>query len=206
MLDEVRGAGLGLGLVPGAGADPEAEGDRADTRDPFRDDSLARVELGEDVFLHRRIIPAGRDGRLARVTTGLPDAERIPVGISQDRESEARALLRLDHRCAHLLEPLDLLLPIVGAEVQVDRIARGLRLLPPLKEKPRSAAVRRPGDVEAAELPLVDTCVTQLLHKALVGLLLGPAERLRPERAELRRFRARERDVADVAMRRRFRW
>src|SRR3954465_12718666 len=106
MLDEVRGAGLGLGLVPGAGADPEAEGDRADTRDPFRDDSLARGELGEDVFLHPGTIPAGRASRLARVTTGLPDAERIPVGVSQDRESEACALLRLDHRCADPLEPL----------------------------------------------------------------------------------------------------
>ena len=66
MLDEMRGAGLRVGLVPRAGADPEAEGDRADIRDPFRDDSLARVELGEDVFLHVRIIPASRDGRLPR--------------------------------------------------------------------------------------------------------------------------------------------
>src|SRR4051812_39203493 len=130
----------------------------------------------------------------------LPDAERIPVGVSQDRESQARALLRLDHRCADPLEPLDLRLPIVAAEVQVHWIARGPRLLPPLKEEPRPAAARRPRDVEAAELPLVDTCVTELLHEALLGLLLGPAESLCPERAELPRLRARERDVADVAM------
>src|SRR6476620_6203024 len=81
MLDEVRGAGLGVGLVPRAGADPEAEGDRADIRDPLRDDSLARVELGEDVFLHPRIIPAGRDGRLPWAgLPGYPTQNGFPSG------------------------------------------------------------------------------------------------------------------------------
>ena len=57
VLDEVRRAGLGVRLVPRAGADPEADRDGANTRNPLRDDPLARVELGEDVFLHHGIIP-----------------------------------------------------------------------------------------------------------------------------------------------------
>ncbi len=47
------------GLVSGARPDPEAERDRADTRNSFRDDPLAGVELGEDVLLHAGIIAAG---------------------------------------------------------------------------------------------------------------------------------------------------
>src|SRR3954470_8858916 len=91
----------------------------------------------------------GATAACPEVFTGLPDAERVSVGVSQDRESEVRALLRLDHRCARALQPLDLRLPIVGAKVKVDRVARGPGLLAPLKEESRSAGFRRPRDVEA---------------------------------------------------------
>jgi hypothetical protein len=70
VLDEVRDAGLGVGLVSGARPDPEAERDRADARNPLRDDPLARVELGEDVLLHAGII-AGRTGRTPRRSSGV---------------------------------------------------------------------------------------------------------------------------------------
>ena len=52
VLDEVRDAGAVVALVARAGADPEAERDRADARHLLRDHPLARVELGEDVLLH----------------------------------------------------------------------------------------------------------------------------------------------------------
>jgi hypothetical protein len=56
MLDEVRDAGLRLGFVPRARADPEPDRDRAHVREPLRDDALAGVELGQDVPLHGRIV------------------------------------------------------------------------------------------------------------------------------------------------------
>ena len=49
---------LRVGLVARAGADPEAERDRPDARHPLGDQALARVELGEDVFLHGWIVLA----------------------------------------------------------------------------------------------------------------------------------------------------
>jgi hypothetical protein len=56
VLDEVRDAGALIALVTGAGADPVAERDGANLRQPFRDDPLARVELGDHVLLHGRIV------------------------------------------------------------------------------------------------------------------------------------------------------
>ncbi len=52
VLDEVRDARARDGLVPGAGADPEPERDRAHARDALGDDALARRELGELVLRH----------------------------------------------------------------------------------------------------------------------------------------------------------
>jgi hypothetical protein len=54
MLEEVRGAGALLLLVPRACSDPVAERDRANARDPFGDDTLAGVELRYLVLLHRQ--------------------------------------------------------------------------------------------------------------------------------------------------------
>ena len=58
VLDEVRRAGLRAALVARAGADPEADRDRPDAAHLLRHDTHARVELGEDVPLHRRIVSA----------------------------------------------------------------------------------------------------------------------------------------------------
>src|SRR6266487_4330380 len=62
MLDEVRDAGLRIGLVARAGADPEAERDRAHARDTLGDHSFARVQLGEDVLLDHARHYRGRRG------------------------------------------------------------------------------------------------------------------------------------------------
>ena len=61
VLDEVRDARARVRLVPRAGADPEAERDRADARDVLGDHPLAGRERRELVGLHRRIVaPAAR--------------------------------------------------------------------------------------------------------------------------------------------------
>ena len=52
VLDEVRDAGARVGLVARAGADPEAERDRAHAGNALGDDALARRELGELVLRH----------------------------------------------------------------------------------------------------------------------------------------------------------
>ena len=113
--------------------------------------------------------------------------------------------LRLDDRCTCGCKPFDFFLAVVGAEVEVDRVGLWPRLLAALKEKARATAVRGAGDVEAGELGLVHTRIAELLQKALVDLLVGPAEGVRPEPAQLPRLRAGERDIADVTMRRRLR-
>src|SRR5439155_16528490 len=56
VLDEMRDAGTVVALVTGAGADPEAERDRADARNLLGDHPLARVEFGKHVFLHEAIL------------------------------------------------------------------------------------------------------------------------------------------------------
>ncbi len=53
VLDEVRDACLRVGLVTGARADPEADGHGADVVEALGDQPLARVQLRDDVFLHR---------------------------------------------------------------------------------------------------------------------------------------------------------
>ena len=59
VLEEMRDARLRVGLVARAGADPEADRDRAHAREPLRDQPLAGIELGQDVLLlHRRIVLA----------------------------------------------------------------------------------------------------------------------------------------------------
>ena len=86
VLDEVRRARLGVRLVARAGADPEADRDGADTRNPLRDHPLARVELGEDVFCTHGIIPTRQAGA-ALAESDLADAERIPLRVPHDRET-----------------------------------------------------------------------------------------------------------------------
>ncbi len=54
----MRDARAVVALVARAGADPEAERDRAHARHLLRDHALARVELREDVLLHEAIVPA----------------------------------------------------------------------------------------------------------------------------------------------------
>src|SRR5205823_15077846 len=58
VLEKVGDAGLRVGLVARAGADPEADRDGAHVREPLRDHALAGVELGQDVALHGRIVLA----------------------------------------------------------------------------------------------------------------------------------------------------
>ena len=54
VLDEVRDAGLARLLVARAGADPVADGRRADMVESLGDHPLARVELGQPPVLHAR--------------------------------------------------------------------------------------------------------------------------------------------------------
>src|SRR5439155_41408 len=135
----------------------------------------------------------------------LADAKRIAFGIPHDREPEVRPLLRLDDGCAGLREPLDLGFPVVGREVEVDRIRLGPRLFAALEEEAWPPAVRRSGDVEGTSLALVHAGVEKLPHKALVDLFFGPVKGECPEPAELARLRAGKRHVADVTVRQRVR-
>ncbi len=85
VLDEVRDPGLGRGLVAGPGSDPETEGNRPDARDALGDDPLARVELAEDVLLHRQIVvaalcPARCGGMLRDRGTALQRLQTIKGG------------------------------------------------------------------------------------------------------------------------------
>src|SRR5512133_1623946 len=131
----------------------------------------------------------------------LPEAEGIPLRVAHDREGDVRADLRFDDRCASAGKSLGLRLAVIRAEVEVDGIGRGTRLLAALKEKARAALVRRTRDVEPRELALVDARIAKLLQKALVDLLVGPTEGVCPEPSKLPRLRAGERDVADVTVR-----
>ena len=63
VLDEVRDAGARVRLVARAGADPEAERDRAHAGDALGDDALAGRKLGELVLRHRRIVGATERGQ-----------------------------------------------------------------------------------------------------------------------------------------------
>src|SRR5438046_2423145 len=133
----------------------------------------------------------------------LPEAEGIPLRVAHDREGDVRTDLRLDDKCASAGKSLDLRLAIIRAEVEVDRIGRGTRLLATLKEKARAALVRRTRDVEPRQFVLVDARIAELLQKSLVDLLVGPTEGVCPEPSKLSRFGAGERDVADVTVRQR---
>ena len=71
VLDEVRHAGFGRLLVARAGADPVADGRRANVIEPLRNDAFARVELGQPPVLHGRSVvrssasrPPARPGRV----------------------------------------------------------------------------------------------------------------------------------------------
>ena len=78
----MRDARLRLGLVAGAGADPEAERHRPDARHALGDQALAGVELREDVFLH------GPDGN-----TALMDAAVAARSVPDPKRWWALALL-----------------------------------------------------------------------------------------------------------------
>ena len=56
VLDEVGDAGLGVGLVARAGADPVADRGRADVLEPLADHALARIELAQDPVVHGLIV------------------------------------------------------------------------------------------------------------------------------------------------------
>ena len=63
----MRDAGLGVGLVARAGADPEPIDDRADVVDLLGDHALAGVELGQHVVLHAPDRIACAEARPARL-------------------------------------------------------------------------------------------------------------------------------------------
>src|SRR5207248_2016792 len=60
VLDEVRDSGALRRLVARAGADPEADRDRADAGDALADHALAGRELGHLEALHARSLTLGR--------------------------------------------------------------------------------------------------------------------------------------------------
>ncbi len=62
VLDEVRDAGLGVGLVARAGADPVADRGRADVVEPLADHSLARIELAQNPVVHSGMVLSPRSG------------------------------------------------------------------------------------------------------------------------------------------------
>ena len=77
VLDEVGDAGAVVPLVAGARADPEADRDGADARHPLGDDALARIELGEDVLLHRAIVPAASGCQMVTGSTPCNDRNGV---------------------------------------------------------------------------------------------------------------------------------
>src|SRR5207244_13366106 len=84
---------------------------------------------------------AGSCGR----RTELFDAERVRLGIPHDRPGTFGVALRLDDGRAEAAQPFDLLLAVVRADVEMDRVRRGPRLLPPLEQEARAARRRFPG-------------------------------------------------------------
>jgi hypothetical protein len=93
VLDEVRDAAFERRLVARAGADPEAEGDRAHARDPLGDHALAGIELAYDVLLHARIVLLARGRTPARkyactstnCATSSPGQQRRREGGADDQ-------------------------------------------------------------------------------------------------------------------------
>ena len=81
VLDEVRDPGLRVGLVARAGADPEAERDRAHVVEPLADHALAGVELGQVVVLHGRIVPNSCKSR--KPTRGLEPRDPFITSVEQ---------------------------------------------------------------------------------------------------------------------------
>ena len=92
VLDEVRDACAVGALVAGADADPEAERDGADARDPLGDDALAGVELAQDDLLHGPIVGERADALCAR-----DEAQHgaVPLRVVQRLVGEAEQRLRV---------------------------------------------------------------------------------------------------------------
>ena len=91
VLDEVRHAGLRVGLVPRARSDPEPERHRAHVIEALGDQPLARVELGDHVLLHREIVarnvvrscaPGVRRRRVSSTEGGSMSGKRLSVFIA----------------------------------------------------------------------------------------------------------------------------
>src|SRR6185436_20807675 len=125
----------------------------------------------------------------------LADAEGISFRIAQDRERQVGPLLRLDDGSAGLHEPFDLRLAIIRGEVEMHRVRLGPGLLAPVKVEARPAAVRRFHQVEAADVRLAHARGSELLEDRLVEVLVGPAERKRPESPQLSRLGTGKGDV-----------
>ena len=109
VLDEVRDARLRRRLVARAGADPVADGDRADVVETLADHPFAGVELAERPVLHGRIVdgdvrlvpcrsrPAGRRRRsLASEDRGKRDKRRKAETGGDAAEDRGQLGLRCD--------------------------------------------------------------------------------------------------------------
>ena len=80
VLDEMREAGLGVGLVPRSRADPVPDGSRAHVVEPLGDDALARVELGQPPVLHGRSVVRATQ-KLANLVQFLDQVRRDPAFV-----------------------------------------------------------------------------------------------------------------------------
>ena len=135
VLDEVRDAGLRVALVARAGADPEAERDGAHLREALGDDPFARVELGHDVLLHRRIVT----GCSSRATTARR-CLRTPRAGGGDRERLTSARPRTSRLDRATCRRSTRGVPACGAELSERDDARAATVTAP------SRAARRSGE------------------------------------------------------------
>src|SRR5207245_6895940 len=89
VLDEMRNPRTVVALVAGAGADPEPERHRADARHLLGDHAFARVQLGENVLLHRAIVlalaPGPDSGRELQARAVALRLVQLLVGEAEER-------------------------------------------------------------------------------------------------------------------------
>src|SRR5919204_2135375 len=106
VLDEVRDPGLPVRLVARAGADPEAERDRADVVEPFGDQALAAVELRQDVLLHVRSLGAGGRARTSCHRAAVLNRRFRPPRSTYSRARPARSTAATLYQAVNPARPI----------------------------------------------------------------------------------------------------